>query len=117
MMVLAFAGTHEATPTTATATAHGRHGEDRQAGAFQDAMRKLWEDHITWTRLAIVSFAHDLPDLPATQARLLRNQVDIGNAIKPYYGTAAGNQLTALLKEHIVGAVALLRPPRPATRR
>lgn len=75
---------------------------------FQDAMRKLWEDHVTWTRLAIVSFAHDLPDLPATQARLLKNQEDIGNAIKPYYGKAAGNQLTALLKEHIVGAVALL---------
>jgi hypothetical protein len=71
-------------------------------------MRKLWEDHVTWTRLAIVSFAHDLPDLPATQARLLKNQDDIGNAIKPYYGKAAGNQLTALLKEHIVGAVALL---------
>ena len=57
---------------------------------------------------AIVSFAHDLPDLPATQARLLNNQEDIGNAIRPYYGRAAGNQLTALLNEHIVGAVALL---------
>jgi len=76
--------------------------------AFHDAMRKLWEDHITWTRLAIVSFAHDLPDLPATEARLLDNQADIGNAIKPYYGKAAGNELTALLKEHIAGAVALL---------
>jgi hypothetical protein len=76
---------------------------------FHDDMRKLWEDHITWTRLAIVSFAGDLPDLPATQARLLRNQTDIGNAIKPYYGRAAGNQLTALLKEHITGAVALLQ--------
>ena len=72
-------------------------------------MRKLWEDHITWTRLAIVSFADGLPDLPATEARLLRNQVDIGNAIKPYYGRAAGNRLTALLKEHILGAVALLQ--------
>ena len=76
--------------------------------AFQDAMRKLWEDHITWTRLAIVSFAHDLPDMPATQERLLRNQTDIGNAIKPYYGRAAGNRLTTLLEEHITGAVALL---------
>jgi hypothetical protein len=80
----------------------------KQAG-FHDAMRKLWEDHITWTRLTIISFAHDLPDLPATQARLLRNQADIGNAIKPYYGRAAGNRLTALLEEHIVGAVALLQ--------
>jgi hypothetical protein len=69
---------------------------------------KLWEDHVTWTRLAIVSFAHDLPDLPATQARLLKNQEDIGNAVKPYYGKTAGKELTALLKEHIVGAVALL---------
>ena len=72
-------------------------------------MRKLWEDHITWTRLAIVSFAGGLPDLQATEARLLANQVDIGNAIKPYYGRTAGNRLTALLKEHILGAVALLQ--------
>ena len=76
--------------------------------AFHDAMRKLWEDHITWTRLTIVSFAGGLPDLPANQARLLRNQTDIGNAVKPSYGKAAGNRLTALLEEHIRGAVAVL---------
>ena len=81
----------------------------QNAVAFHDSMRRLWEDHITWTRLAIISFAHDLPDLPATQARLLQNQADIGNAVKPYYGRAAGDQLTALLKEHITGAVALLQ--------
>jgi hypothetical protein len=76
--------------------------------AFHDAMRKLWEDHITWTRLAIVSFVSDLPDLQATEARLLANQTDIGNAIKPYYGNEAGNKLTALLKQHILGAVDLM---------
>jgi hypothetical protein len=76
--------------------------------AFHDTMRKLWEDHVTWTRLAIVSFAGGLPDLQATEARLLANQVDIGNAIKPFYGRTAGNRLTALLKDHILGAVALL---------
>jgi hypothetical protein len=80
----------------------------RQA-TFHDAMRKLWEDHVTWTRLAIVSLAEGLGDLPATQARLLANQDDIGNAIKPYYGKRAGERLTALLKEHITGAVALLQ--------
>lgn len=77
--------------------------------AFHDGMRKLWEDHITWTRLAIVSFAAGVPDLPATEARLLANQKDIGDAVKPYYGRAAGNKLTRLLREHILGAVALLQ--------
>jgi hypothetical protein len=75
---------------------------------FHDAMRKLWEDHVTWTRLAIVSYLSDLPDLQATEARLLANQEDIGNAVKPFYGKRAGAKLTALLKQHILGAVDLL---------
>jgi len=83
-------------------------GSARQA-ALHDGMRELWEQHVAWTRLTIVSFAANTPDLPATQARLLRNQTDIGNAIKPYYGRAAGNQLTELLREHITGAVAVLQ--------
>ena len=102
------------------AQAHGNpamhHGDEHtratltpKAVAFEMQMRKLWEDHITWTRLAIVSFAGNLPGLQATEARLLANQTDIGNAIKPYYGRTAGNRLTALLKEHILGAVALLQ--------
>ncbi len=77
--------------------------------ALHDAMRTLWEQHVAWTRLAIVAFAADAPDLPATQARLLRNQVHIGNAIKPFYGRAAGTALTKLLREHIAGAVRLLQ--------
>jgi hypothetical protein len=109
-LVLAVSGAHEGQADSGHSHAGAVHATTNAKRArFQDAMRKLWEDHVTWTRLAIVSFAHDLPDLPATQSRLLRNQVDIGNAIKPYYGRAAGNRLTALLEEHIVGAVALLQ--------
>jgi hypothetical protein len=79
--------------------------------AFHDQMRKLWEDHITWTRLFIVSAATetgDLPDVGPTADRLLANQVDIGNAIKPFYGQAAGDRLTALLREHILTAADIL---------
>lgn len=76
--------------------------------AFNQAMRKLWEDHITWTRLYIVSAAASLPDQSATADRLFQNQVDIGNAIKPFYGDAAGNQLTSLLHDHIALAAQLL---------
>jgi len=83
--------------------------------AFHDAMRKLWEDHITYTRNVIISFELDdphskvvLPDLNTVVDRLLQNQVDIGDAIKPYYGTDAGDRLTELLKEHITGAAKVL---------
>jgi hypothetical protein len=76
--------------------------------AFHDEMRRLWEDHVTWTRLFIVSFAAGLPDLQPTTDRLLQNQVDIGNAVKPFYGNAAGNRLTKLLKQHILTAADLL---------
>lgn len=79
-----------------------------EQSAFHDAMRKLWEDHITWTRLYIVSAAADLPDKGPTADRLLQNQVDIGNAIKPFYGDAAGDKLTTLLKDHILIAAALI---------
>jgi len=79
-----------------------------QKAAFQDGMRKLWEDHIIWTRQVVVSLFADLPDTSFAVDRLLRNQVDIGNAIKPFYGNAAGNQLTALLTEHITIAAELL---------
>jgi hypothetical protein len=65
-------------------------------------MRKLWEDHITWTRLAVISLTTGSPDTEATVARLLRNQTDIGNAVKPFYGNAAGNALTKELRKHIL---------------
>jgi hypothetical protein len=76
--------------------------------ALRTDMRKLWEDHVTWTRLAIISLESGTPDTTATVGRLLRNQTDIGNAIKPYYGAAAGTALTAQLRTHILIAADLI---------
>jgi len=75
---------------------------------FQQAVRKLWEDHVTWTRVYIIAALADLPEADSAAQRLLQNQTDIGNAIKPFYGDQAGEQLTALLKDHILIAADLL---------
>lgn len=76
--------------------------------ALHEAMDRLWTDHVTWTRLVIVDFAAGAPNLKPDLDRLLRNQADIGNAIKPFYGAAAGTQLTRLLRTHIMEAVPVL---------
>jgi hypothetical protein len=76
--------------------------------ALHNAMRKLWEDHVLWTRLFIVSDVFNLPDLKATTKRLLANQTQIGNAFMPFYGVVRGKRLTALLTRHILLAAAIL---------
>lgn len=71
-------------------------------------MRKLWTDHIVWTRQYVVAALAGAPDAEAAAGRLLRNQDDLGNAIVPFYGEAAGKALTGLLKQHILIAVDLI---------
>jgi hypothetical protein len=93
----------------ASASTAAVHRSTVSAQAFHGTMDRLWEEHVAWTRMAIVAFAAGAPNLAATEARLLRNQTDIGNAIKPYYGAAAGRQLTALLRTHILQAVTVLK--------
>src|SRR5512135_3658171 len=72
------------------------------------ALRKLWSDHVIWTREYIVAAVAGTPDADAAAGRLLRNQDDIGAAIVPYYGETAGTALTSLLRDHILIAVDLV---------
>src|SRR5262245_42017153 len=72
------------------------------ANDLKTAMRKLWEDHVTWTRNYIISALAGLDDTGAVAQRLLKNQDEIGAAITPYYGEAAGKQLARLLRDHIL---------------
>src|SRR5215510_3292043 len=94
-------------PATAQ-TAH--HSSDTSAAVtLHQDMRKLWTDHVVWTRQYIVSATADLPDAQAAANRLMKNQEDIGAAVATYYGKPAGDKLTGLLKEHISIAVDLIK--------
>ncbi|HEV3408533.1 MAG TPA: hypothetical protein VG079_07605 [Gaiellaceae bacterium] len=119
LVVLAFAGSHDAAAHESghEATAHSTSAGtpavvSREELAFRSDMRRLWEDHVTWTRLAIISLTTAAPDTEATVGRLLRNQADIGDAIEPFYGEAAGQELTRLLRDHILIAADLIAAAR-----
>jgi hypothetical protein len=120
LVVLALAGGHNAAAhergdheAASTSTSVGTPAPvSLEELALRNDMRRLWEDHVTWTRLAIISLTTDAPDTQATVGRLLRNQADIGDAIKPLYGEAAGQELTRLLRDHILIAADLIAAAR-----
>jgi hypothetical protein len=79
------------------------------AEKLRHMMRDLWTDHVVWTRAYVVAALADQPDAQAAATRLLRNQEDIGAAVAGFYGKAAGDKLTALLKDHILIAVDVVK--------
>ena len=65
-------------------------------------MNLVWEQHIMWTRMLLISIAENLKDLEATQTRLLENPKDIADVFRTYYGNNVANEIQRLLTEHLV---------------
>ena len=72
-------------------------------------MRRLWIDHSIWIRQFIVDFLGDFPSIDYTIDRLLKNQDQMGNCFRPFFGDMAADNLILLLREHITIAIDLLK--------
>jgi hypothetical protein len=97
---LAFAQSERAATPERTPFAT-QHRAPPRGASVHDVMLKVWEEHVTWMRHYMISAVANLPDKEFVAGRLMRNQEDIGRTLHPYYGVAAGDKFTALLKEHI----------------
>jgi hypothetical protein len=107
---LAVFGSLQLTSPATAQTSPAHHGAPASAAAtLRQDMRKLWSDHVIWTRDYIVASVGDQPDAEAAAARLMKNQEDIGAAVASFYGKPAGDKLTGLLKEHISIAVDIIK--------
>lgn len=75
---------------------------------LRDSFRLLWEQHVYWTRMTILSIAADSPDLTPTTNRLLRNPSDFAQVFCRFYGNRAAGKFKDLLTDHLVIAAELV---------
>lgn len=73
-----------------------------------NTLRRLWTEHVMWTRSFIISTAFDLPDLNAVTTRLLRNPADFADVLRPLYGDIQSMRFKNLLAEHLEIGAALV---------
>lgn len=70
--------------------------------------RMLWEQHVYWTRMTIISIVFNLPDLEATTNRLLRNAPDFAKIFRSFYGRRTAAEIERLFTDHLTIAAALV---------
>jgi hypothetical protein len=81
---------------------------DQGLEELKEYFRLLWEQHVEWTRSAVTGIVHDLPETDLILKRLLRNPVEFGNALLPFYGQEAAKAFSDLLTSHLTIAAELV---------
>jgi hypothetical protein len=71
--------------------------------------RMLWEQHVAWTRMLIISIAAGLPDEDLVTERLLRNPPDMAAVFRRYYGDRIASRFSRLMRDHLVLAAQLVK--------
>lgn len=72
-------------------------------------MRLLWEQHVYWTRMVILSMVFGLPDTEFVTNRLLQNPKDFEAALKPFYGQDIAAGFEKLFTSHLTIAAELVK--------
>lgn len=75
---------------------------------LMNELRKLWEEHVFWSRLFVVSALGELPDIETTTKRLLRNPADFAKVLEIYYGRPKAGTFRGLFDEHIKIAASIV---------
>ncbi|WP_315118101.1 LysM domain-containing protein [uncultured Clostridium sp.] len=84
-------------------------GISKAEATLSNHLRMLWEQHVVWTRLTILSMVFNLPDVELVTNRLLRNPKDFEAALRPFYGDKNASKFADLFTQHLVIAAELVK--------
>ena len=102
----------------------GEPGDDNDMDMDMDGMmndlenyfRMLWEQHVTWTRIAVMALLNDLKESDLILQRLLRNPKDFANAFRSFYGDEVAQGIEQLLTSHLTIAAEIVQAAKAGNR-
>jgi hypothetical protein len=74
--------------------------------------RDIWQQHVFWTRMAIIAISQNSDDQGPVVNRLLRNYKDMADAVNPYYGRETAKEYGDRIRDHLLIAAALVSAVR-----
>ncbi len=77
--------------------------------ALSNRFRLLWEQHVYWTRMLIISIVFGLPDAEFVTNRLLRNPKDFAAVLRLFYGDDVASHFEKLFTQHLTIAAELVK--------
>lgn len=86
--------------------------EEEISGMLADLMNYmhiLWEQHVFWTRMAVMGLVHNLPETDFILQRLLRNPADFANVLEHFYGEESAQTFAQLFTDHLTIAAQLVK--------
>ncbi len=84
-------------------------GISEAAANLRLQLHKLWQQHVYWTRMTIISMVFNLPDVNVVTDRLLRNPKDFEALLRPLYGDQIASRFADLFTSHLAIAAQLVK--------
>ncbi|MDD2490511.1 MAG: acetylglutamate kinase [Bacilli bacterium] len=75
---------------------------------LNNELRRLWEEHIFWTKITIMALTSDTLDTKFVTNRLLKNADDFGQLFAFFYDQSIAEQFKNLIRDHLTIAADLV---------
>lgn len=76
---------------------------------LNNELRRLWQEHILWTRFTVLALINNTSDLELVTKRLLQNPSDFEKLLSDFYDISTSREFERLLREHLTIATDVVK--------